>query len=92
MHPMKYDITRVISPTIGEVKNLLLRFAIVVAFLFGAMGVFAQHDVALEISVDRDSVAAGDTVTWTLTVSNQNMTDVTGLQVRDTFLPGLTYI
>ncbi len=73
-------------------KSGLLRFAMVLACLLGAAMGFAQHDVALDISVDRDSVAAGDIVTWALHVSNENLTDVTGLQVRDTLLPGLTYL
>ncbi|MEO1259909.1 MAG: SdrD B-like domain-containing protein [Bacteroidota bacterium] len=52
----------------------------------------AQHDVALEKVVDRDSVAIGDTVTFTIRVYNQNGTNVAGLQVRDTLTVGLTYL
>ncbi len=93
MYPINHDITRAVSPMIGEVKQLLSRWVgVAVAFLFMATGAFAQHDVALEKTVDRDSVAAGDIVTFTVRVSNQNMTNVAGLQVRDTLLPGLTYI
>ncbi len=89
---MNNDILRTVFPILAGGKTLLLRFAMAVAFLFWAAGAFAQHDVALQKIVDRDSVAAGDTVTFTIRVSNENMTNVAGLQVRDTLLPGLTYI
>ncbi|MBK9015411.1 MAG: DUF11 domain-containing protein [Saprospiraceae bacterium] len=89
---MKNDTTQAVSPIFGRSKLLFLRFAMAVVFLFAAVGAFAQHDVALQKTVDVDSVAAGDTVTFTIRVFNQNMTNVAGLQVRDTLLPGLTYI
>ena len=52
----------------------------------------AQHDVALQKTVDRDSVAIGDTVTFTIKITNENATDVIGLQVIDTLTAGLTYL
>lgn len=92
MYPMNQNILQAKLPLTKLGQKLLLRFAMVALFLLGGFTVFAQHDVALAKSVDRDSVAAGDTVTWTIRLTNENSTNVAGLQVRDTLLPGLTYI
>ena len=78
--------------TSGKPVLFWQRLLVFSAFFFAGLSSSAQHDVALEKQVDRDSVAAGDTVTWTITVFNQNATNVAGLQVRDTLLPGLTYL
>ncbi len=89
---MNYEMLQAIINTLKKVAKPSMRLALVLACLFGALNAFAQHDVALEKSVDKDSVAAGTTVTFTIRVLNQNMTNVAGLQVRDTLVPGLTYI
>lgn len=71
-----------------EKRTVISVFAMLV-FAFSAN---AQHDVALDKTVDMDSVAIGDVVTFSIKVSNQNSTNVAGLQVRDTLTPGLFYL
>ncbi len=90
MYPTKLNILREQLSVPRFV--LLLRFAMVASFVMMGNLAFAQHDVALQKSVDRDSVRTGDTVTWTIRLLNENHTNVAGLQVRDTLLPGLTYL
>jgi uncharacterized repeat protein (TIGR01451 family) len=90
MYPTNHNMLRERLSTSRLV--LLLRFAMVACFILLGNIAFSQHDVALKKTVDRDSVRAGDTVTWTIKLLNENLTNVAGLQVRDTLLPGLTYI
>ena len=70
-----------------------IKYAIALfAFFLMTFTTYAQHDVALEKTVDMDSVAIGDIVTFSVKVLNQNATNVGGLQVRDTLTSGLFYL
>ncbi|MBK8562977.1 MAG: DUF11 domain-containing protein [Saprospiraceae bacterium] len=89
---MNHDILQAIGQRLMRHGLPFLRFAMTLACLLVAVAAHSQHDVSLEKTVDRDSVRAGDTVTWTLRLHNESLTNVAGLQVRDTLLPGLTYI
>ena len=49
-------------------------------------------DLDLEKSVDEDSAAVGDVVTYTITVSNAGPADATGVVVKDALPKGLEHV
>src|SRR5690554_3197571 len=48
-------------------------------------------DLAIAKSVDPESVAAGDTVTYTLVITNRSLMTVTGATLSDTLPPGIEF-
>ncbi|MCR9290997.1 MAG: DUF11 domain-containing protein, partial [Bacteroidetes bacterium] len=60
--------------------------------LFFSTFLFSQNDVALNKVVNIDSVGLGDTVTFTITIYNTNLTDITGLEVFDSLSPSLSFL
>jgi len=76
--------------------NFLLKIKciIVLSVFFGLNNLsFAQtNDVALSITVDKAIAYQGDIVTLTLTLENEDLTNLTGLEVTNNFPEGLSYV
>ena len=61
-------------------------------FWTNAYDLTAQHDVSLIQSVNTSTAQEGDTLIFTLTIINENSTDLTGVQVQNTLPTSLTYV
>ena len=83
-----------LSCSSGKWRNSLLlkiRCLVPLFFLFG-FSLHAQHDLSLIKTSDLDSAGVGDTVTFVITVVNEESSAVTGVEIEDILPAGLTHV
>ena len=61
-------------------------------FSWNVQNTYAQHDLSVAQMVDIDSAGVGDTVTFTITVMNDDTSTVTGVTVKNVLPANTTYV